>query len=217
MDRQEILRYLGYKGAPADPATEALIDACVAELEIIARRAHTYTVYPIELKDGALCIASRIHIQSRSLARHLTGCRKAAVFAATLGSSTEYALYRYGFTDVSRALVLHACAAAMIEETCDRMEEELSASPASEGLFLRPRFSPGYEDFALQHQKDIVALTRCDTRIGVGVTESFLLTPSKSVTGLIGLSDRSIRQADSCAYCAMKEHCEYRRQGLCCK
>ncbi len=216
MKREEILRYLGYKGAPADEATEKIIDECVNELKSISKNAFTYSFHSLEIGEDIL-LSPDVHIQSRALKEHLTGCEKAVVFAATLGTSTEYALYRYGKTDVSRAFVMHACAAAMIEELCDRMEDEIAFKVSAEGLFLRPRFSPGYGDFSLTHQRDIVALTRCDSRIGVGVTESCLLTPSKSVTGIIGLSKQSIEEADSCSFCAMHESCEYRRQGICCK
>lgn len=215
MDKTEVLRYLGARGDPG-PEAAALIDSCARELAAAAGSAYTYSIVSAATGGGVL-LDDRVLILSRDLEAHLAGCGKAAVFAATLGVSTEYVLYRYGRTDVSRAAVLHACAAALIEELCDKMENEIAGRAWEEGLFIRPRSSPGYGDFSLSHQRDIAALTRCGSRIGVGVTESLLLTPSKSVTGIIGLSRQSIREAKSCGGCGMRETCEYRRRGACCR
>lgn len=215
MNGSEIFRYLSVQGEP-DPGTSALVYDCARELAVAASEAYTYSLVPLRL-DGDVLLNGRYLIKSRDLAAHLAECDKCAVFAATLGASAEYLLYRYGRTNVRRAVVMHACAAAQIEELCNRMENEISEHAKAEGLFLRPRFSPGYGDFSLEHQQDIAALTQCGSRIGVGVTESLLLTPSKSVTGIIGFSKIRVPASDSCSSCRMHDTCDYRRSGPCCK
>lgn len=54
-------------------------------------------------------------------------------------------------------------------------------------LFLRPRYSPGYGDTALEHQ--VFFLKRLDTarQIGLSVTAAGMMTPVKSVTAVAGL------------------------------
>jgi len=215
LNRPEILRYLSVHGEP-DPETAALVDDCAQELAAAASEAYTYSLVPLRLDAGVLLDGYHL-IKSHDLEAHLAECDKCAVFAATLGTSAEYLLYRYGRTNVRRAVVMHACATAQIEELCDRMENEIAEHAKAEGLFLRPRYSPGYGDFSLEHQRDIAALTQCGSRIGVGVTESLLLTPSKSVTGIIGFSKVRVPVSDSCVHCRMHDTCDYRRSGPCCK
>ena len=53
-------------------------------------------------------------------------------------------------------------------------------------MFFKPRFSPGYGDLSLEVQKEIFSLLDCPRKIGVSLGDSLLMTPSKSVTAIIG-------------------------------
>ena len=85
--------------------------------------------------------------------------------------------------------MLQAAAAALIEEVCDELNEQLRLEAAQEGKSLRPRFSPGYGDFRLEHQTELFRILEVQKRIGVTLTEHLLMMPSKSVTAVIGISD----------------------------
>lgn len=79
--------------------------------------------------------------------------------AATLGTSVDILMKRYSLTDMAKSVVLQACAAAYLEEYCDDLQlsdqgEELKA----QNEWLRPRFSPGYGDFDIHHQDDILRM-----------------------------------------------------------
>ena len=56
------------------------------------------------------------------------------------------------------------------------------------GLPLSARFSAGYGDVPLELQRDIFALLDCPRRIGLTLNESLLMSPSKSVTAIVGIS-----------------------------
>ena len=62
-------------------------------------------------------------------------------------------------------------------------EEEAVAK----GMSLRPRFSPGYGDLPLTVQKEFMTLLDCAHLIGINLNESLLMSPSKSVTAIIGM------------------------------
>ena len=54
-------------------------------------------------------------------------------------------------------------------------------------------------------------------RIGVTLSESALMIPQKSVTALIGVSDRpQPKRAGGCESCGMREDCAYRKEGKRC-
>lgn len=101
---------------------------------------------------------------------------------------------------MSRAVVLQACAAARIESYCNEINDKLKAEAAEEGLYLRPRFSPGYGDLPLSCQPDFCRVLEAEKTVGITLTESFLMMPSKSVTAVIGVS----KIAAGC----VKEGCE---------
>ena len=66
-----------------------------------------------------------MEITSRSLSRNLKGCTKAVLFGATLGSGVDRLIRRTSLTDMSRAVIQQACAAAFLEEYCDEKQLEI--------------------------------------------------------------------------------------------
>ena len=83
--------------------------------------------------------------------------------------------------------------------------------------FLTDRFSPGYGDLPLSLQPEICSALDAARRLGLHVTEHFLLNPSKSVTAVIGLSDRpQMARIRGCGHCAMYETCALRKGGKRC-
>ena len=101
------------------------------------------------------------------------------------------------------------------EETRRELETELRESIRAEleeeHLYLRPRFSPGYGDFDICYQEPIVRMLNCAKTIGLTLTDSFMMTPTKSVTAVIGISTQKERcPISGCEVCTKKD-CEYRR------
>ena len=131
----------------------------------------------------------------------LEGASLAALFYSMIGKKDEQ-------LDKEQQ---EACAAAAIESFCDEVEEELRRSVEPEGLFLRPRYSPGYGDFPIQWQKTLLQLLDAPKTIGLTATESCMLAPSKSVTAVIGLTtDRTDCHIRKCMDCSAV-NCPFRR------
>jgi hypothetical protein len=76
-----------------------------------------------------------------------------------------------------------------VEREMDRLEAEARASLA-EGETLAPRRSPGYGGMPLSLSREIVDRLEATRRIGVAVTDSDLLAPSKSVTAICEIGRR---------------------------
>lgn len=211
IDTKEALRYLGYRGREADPRVLSEIAACSQEILNAAVPRHRAVRVPVERDpEGALTIAG-LSLISRDLQGHLRSCKEAFLFGATLGPQVDALLRRYSVTAMSRAVICQACAAAAIESFCDEVEEELRRSVEPEGLFLRPRYSPGYGDFPIQWQKTLLQLLDAPKTIGLTATESCMLAPSKSVTAVIGLTtDRTDCHIRKCMDCSAV-NCPFRR------
>jgi cobalamin-dependent methionine synthase I len=185
----EVIRYLRMSKAAADEQVSALIKELT---DTFAANAVPKSVYGIwdctvnskEVSDTV--IIEGMTVKSGNLAKHLTGCRRAALLAATLGTEADTLLRRYSVRNMEKAVIGQAVCAAMIEAYCDEIENEIRQTPAVSGLCPTTRFSPGYGDFDIAHQKDIVRLLNSDRRIGLTLTSGYMLTPSKSVTAVIG-------------------------------
>lgn len=177
---KEAIRYLGYGNKQVEPSTFQMIQECFAELDEIAQPKHLMEKMTLEwVKDGHIQI-NQIDIFSKDLCKNLKGCQEVVLFCATLGVQVDRQIQRYGVSDITRAVVLQACAAAYLESYCDQIQEQI------EGL-TRPRFSPGYGDLSLQHHDYILEWLHASKKIGLTRTEGYMLIPTKSITAFIGI------------------------------
>ena len=169
---REILRYAGCKAA--DDAVQTLLTDCLDE----AQGMLTYKVCYRELSvtvDGDVCDFEAFSLRSKSLADNLKGCNKVVLFAATVGVGIDRLIAKYGRISPSKALMFQAIGAERIETLCEAFCKELG---------LKKRFSPGYADLALETQRGIFAALGCEKRLGISLTDSLLMTPTKSVTAI---------------------------------
>ncbi len=185
VDRREILRYAGVRGDAPDLLP--LLEECLAE--ILGKLCYKvcYRVFDITHRDGAVDLGFTA-VTSAALARNLAGCAQIVVFAATVGLELDRLIAKYGRLSPTKALLLQAIGAERIEALCDVFNREITAEKMGEGLSTRPRFSPGYGDLPLDLQERIFAVLDPARRIGLSLNQSLLMSPSKSVTAIIGIA-----------------------------
>ena len=213
MDKRikEAIRYLGYGKQAIDEPTLALIQDSFAELEKMAEVKFVYRIFELSFPDTKTIQVMNFDIQSIHLVKNLYGCKSCIIFGITLGAMVDRVMQKYERTNIAKAVVFQACAAAYLEEACDKLQEKWAEELKIEGKYIRPRFSPGYGDFSILYQKNILALLDAPKRIGLTSTESFMMTPTKSVTAIIGISDTNEKcHRDGCEVCE-KLDCIYRR------
>lgn len=194
-DRVEILRYAGAK--EPTPEIEKLIDECIFEVEGKLTYKVCYGHFPLSFMET----------KSEKLAKNLLGCKSFVLFAATVGIELDRLISKYGKISPSKALIFQAIGAERIESLCD----EFCRFAETEYGHTKPRFSPGYGDFPLEVQKDFFRILEPGKRIGLTLNESMLMTPSKSVTAIIGITDDNCKESShNCRDCN-KTDCIYRR------
>lgn len=184
LDRREILRYMGCRSST--PELEALIDRCAAELDGVLGYRACYGEFEISTSETEVRFPFA-SARSRSLARTLSGCERAVIFGATVGIGIDRKTVRYGISNPSAALCMQAIGAERTEALCDALCERLSKEYGERGHTLRPRFSPGYGDLSLDFQRDVFRVLGCASRIGLTLGENLLMSPTKSVTAIVGI------------------------------
>ena len=184
IERREILRYMGCKAG--DSQIDGLLDSCICESSNALSYKVVYTEVPI-LKDRDGIKLGEITIVSRDLQKCLSGCDKAIIFAATVGLGIDRLINKYGRINPSRAVCFQAIGAERIEALCDEFCKDILQKYAESGRKIRPRFSPGYGDLPLELQKDLFRILDCNKRLGLTLNESLLMSPTKSVTAIVGI------------------------------
>ena len=211
----EALRYLGVREAP-DPPLLSQLSAAADRLARAAPPRWVWRAYPLAFgPEGPALEGAGLALPGEMAARMLGGCAQAAVLICTLGAAFEALLRAEQARGMAGAALLDACGSAWVEAGCDEAQAEISAR--FPGLHPTDRFSPGYGDLPLSLQRDICGALDAPRRLGVQVTDSLLLNPSKTVTAVIGLSDRpQPARIRGCAYCDLRENCQYRKGGTTC-
>ena len=169
---QEVARYMRMGTSVPDGALAARMETLLAEVQACLRPAR---VWRRVSADGDL----------RGLGI-LAGCRDAYLVCGTLGAGVDALMRRVAVTSGADALIVQAAGTALIERYMDAVEDEIRAELAP-GESLRMRFSPGYGDFPLEAQRMIFTELDAPRRVGVSLTDTLLMAPSKSVSAVIGV------------------------------
>lgn len=199
LDCREISRYLGYRGALLSPEVAAYADTCMSELE--------RTVVP-RIIGRRLSLAHLIG-ESRDLAHHLRHCREGFLYAVTLGAETDRLLRRWSAQSMAKAAVGQAVCAVWLDQLCADHCRELQKG-LGEGEYLTPPFSPGYGDWDLSCQGQVLDLLEAPKRIGLTLTAAGMLVPEKSITAVVGISHREEELCGQKCMRCQKKDCPFR-------
>lgn len=186
-DKAQVLRYLGYRNQEITPEMDAMIDNCMSLMSETARPRHVRRTFKFSVGEAGITLETGFFLPGVDICRHLGGCNQVVLLAATLGISADNLIRFWENTDITKSLVLDACATQMIESCCDEIENEVRAEAADRSLNITTRFSPGYGDLPLDIQPGMLAVLDTGRKIGLTCTDSLIMLPRKSVTALIGI------------------------------
>lgn len=120
-------------------------------------------------------------IQSESLSQYLLKYKLCAVFAVTLGFEIDRELAKLSLSPAD-AFIFDALASAAVESAADYIQELTTNKTAP-----FKRFSAGYGDFDLSYQKPLLEYLNAQKLLGVALSESMLMKPSKTITAIVGI------------------------------
>ena len=208
---KEIYRYLGYRGMTPDEQTDALVAECLAQARKEMQPLSAVRRLDVRHTGEDRLLIGDMDIHSHGLSRNMQGCEKAYMLAVTIGHGIDTLIRRAEVTSMMKAAVMQSVGAALAEELCDSVNEEIRIAAEKEGYHCKPRFSPGYGDLSLGLQKDFERILNMRTNLGITLTDTLLMVPSKSVTAFVGLY-RGAQECSSggCSECNLYEDCTFR-------
>ena len=219
LDRAEILRYLGHRGSAIPPEIDALIDRSVQAVRAAATPRYVCREFLLGAPQpqGIPLLDTDFYLPGEDILQLLAGCDSCVLMAATLGAGVDALLRRQQVADMAAAVVCDSAAVTAIEAVCDRVNALIKGACGQRGQRCTWRFSPGYGDMPITCQPQVARLLDTGRQIGLAVSSSCLLTPSKSVTAIIGVGEHATQDKKSgCAHCSLRENCTFRRGGKRC-
>lgn len=211
----DALRFLG---VPKEARSGEMAERAYRTFELLEgfiRPRRVWGRFSVLADDRGIRLDEAVRIESGSLARLMAHSRECWVMAVTLGPEVDRRILLAQKQDMLDGMALDACASVRADALCDEVEGEIFRE-LREGEHPTMRFSPGYGDAPLTASADLIALLDATRRIGLAMTRSYMMTPIKSVTALIGISDRNEDRTRDCSRCAARPDCPYRKRGETC-
>lgn len=218
INRNEVLRYLGYKNQVLDNNILLLIEDCINEMRNLAESRYVYKFFEMDNENGKIVLCnSNIELLGNDISNHLKQSETCILMAATLGNAVDMKIRYYEKINMTKALIMDACASCAIEEVCDSLCVGLQDKLHSRNKTITPRFSPGYGDLPIELQRAFISVLEADKAIGLAASYSNILIPRKSVTAIMGITDTGYKiQEKSCLSCSKYSSCQFRREGTGC-
>ncbi len=212
INTKNVCRYLGYLAHRQPMArVSSLVEEYAEEAYHLIDPLYSYVVRDVELVldshsfvEGSDNLLSRLIVfESEVVARLLNECCRVGVFAVTIGGHLEDMVNQLVEDGLMlQAFVLDAIGSDAVEKVADFVEGVIQEKASADGLVTSRRFSPGYCDWDLSQQGSVFRAVRGDS-IGIYLTESYLMIPQKSITGIIGIGplDGNVRGYNPCNTC----------------
>ena len=187
---ETVLVRLGYSRllTKIDAKTEDLIKENLAIAQKLIKPQAALAFDDIIVKQNeVLCGGGGFKIKSSEVAKLFGGCFKMYGIAVTIGKDLEK--QRDVFVkekETFNALIFDAAGSVAAEEAITSANKQIKEYEEKNGNVLTKRYSPGYGDWALESQKDFLSWL-CADKIGISLTETFLMKPEKSVSAAIGI------------------------------
>lgn len=152
----------------------------------------------------------------------LKGSEALCWFVATAGQ--EFEAFQRQLTqegDIVRIYLANEIGTIIAEKAADKMECVLQEQLTPKGLYRTNRYSPGYCGWQVNEQPILFDLFEPNVKVqqseaslkpcGIHLTDSCLMIPIKSVSGVIGIGHKVSKREYICKNCGFDATCRRRR------
>lgn len=212
-NKDEVLRYLGHKGQDIDKNMNKLMEESIEEMKYLIHERYIFKEFNIARNKEELWLeSSKFKLPGKDIKNHLSKSNQCILLGVSLGHRVDTKIRYYEKINMTRALILDACATAAIEELSNNICFKIKESLLRENKVLTSRYSPGYGDLPLDIQGGFLATINAEKAIGLTSTSSGILIPRKSITAIMGIVNSSNKEErKNCLDCSNYSTCGFRK------
>jgi len=150
--------------------------------------------------------------ETKQIVTHqLRRSEKAAWFVCSAGEElSAYSRKQTEDGDLVKGYTVDVLANIIVERAMDQIQEALKTEVAKQELKITNRYSPGYCDWDITEQKKLFKVFP-ENYLDISLTESCLMIPIKSVSGVIGIGREVHYNEYKCNLCS-DVNCTYRKR-----
>jgi hypothetical protein len=209
--KDNILKALDVPLNEKDPYVEELIPEFIQKsIEICSPKA-IYGLFenPVFGNKFEMDLNGRTFALDKIVLSALKESSHIAIFVATAGDLVEKLskqLLKEGH--LLEGLIVDLIGSEIAEETTELIHKQIGHEMYQKGLYTTNRYSPGYCNWPVSDQQKLFSLLDSNT-CGIKLTQSSLMLPIKSISGIVGVGINVKKRNYSCSICEVGA-CIYR-------
>lgn len=196
---------LGYGGACPPDDIQSMVKAMIETISKVCHPSFCYTIKDNVTIGRSGIIVDDVNFRTgKVISSYLDKAEAIAFFIATAGLEFENwlkDLHKQG--DVWNMFLADAIGSEIAEATTRAVSDELEKEAKLNRLNISNSYSPGYCGWTVKEQQKLFSLLPSEP-CGVKLTDSSLMLPIKSVSGIIGLGSQLEKKVYGCDICNMK-------------
>ena len=158
-----------------------LLTKSINEFNNVVKYKFAYVRVPVRVNND-VCNFSFASVKSASLSRVLCNSSEAFIMAVSTGIDVDRLITMLYLKNDSSAFFMDSIGSAAVESLADHVNKIMC-----QNIDTTNRFSPGYADFPLEFQKDLLSRINANQTVGITLSEKLMMTPMKSITAVIGI------------------------------
>jgi hypothetical protein len=212
INKAEIESTLGYSENEIPFHFSAMIDNIIQELPDRCIISAGYSVLEMQMqagRNGGITIGNKYFKTDKIIAGQIKNSEWIAVFVSTIGPEMEkWSKQLLVKGDTVMCYLVDTIASIVVENVTNYVHDYIEEIMSGIGMKITNRYSPGYCNWPVSEQQLLFSLLPPDF-CGIKLTESSMMIPVKSVSGIIGIGHRVKRREYICEDCGVKD-CIYR-------
>lgn len=169
-----------------------------------------YEIQELNVKTGLLKVKNIELNLGRQLCGYIKEAAQVALFLCTAGEDfTRMTTQLNEQGDIMEAYILDAIGSLTVEKAMDKIQASLKSEAQKQDVKISNRYSPGYCNWSLSDQKALFELIG-ENPTGIELSDSCLMTPRKSISGIIGIGKHLKHHKYGCEICT-NSSCIYRK------
>jgi hypothetical protein len=205
---EDIWRLMGFEDGDIPEPFPELIESALSKVPTICNIKGGYKVFNSEdsqLDETTITIRGHVFNPSKIITTKFKNASSFALFICTAGTEISQLSKEISHSgDPLLSYALDIIGSVTVEKATDKIQKSLESECKKSGLKISDRFSPGYCDWSVSEQQMLFALMP-ENFCGVSLSESSLMSPIKSVSGIIAIGEQLERKGYQCRWCTDKD------------
>jgi hypothetical protein len=208
----EIIKLLQLTDNTVDDHTLQSIRDCMRQSQDFYAPEAVYTIVPANIIDtskGSVDVGGTSFLTEKMITRQLQNSDYVALFACTIGNRMEKRIHElFDATDFLEAYLFNLIGSEAADCLAALVHSEIQRVASADGLNATNRFSPGYCKWDVAEQHKLFGFFP-DNATPIQLTDSALMNPVKSVSGIVGIGKDAQYKPYQCKACE-EGYCIYR-------